>query len=176
MDTSGPPSSNRSRAGTELNVIDRARGPLRRRIEPPQRLDHVTHELHANRSGVRGRKDIHDASPDCEGTVLVDGILAREPAVHEQIRQSLGFDLCALSKLHRSGQHPLRRAGARKQRGSRRDDDARRSGDGAVQRTRPRSRNTKMRGHPPIGIDLERRRAGGRPARPPNRRPPSSPP
>ena len=74
-------------------LIGRAGGSLRRRVEPAQRLDHVADELDAHRFGSRRGKYVDDAAANREGAVLVYGILTSEARVDEQVGESLGLDL-----------------------------------------------------------------------------------
>ena len=77
----------------ELNVICRPCGSLSRRIETADRLDHVADEFDAYRFEGRRRKHVDDSSANGEGTVLIDGVFAREAAVDEQIGQLQRLDL-----------------------------------------------------------------------------------
>ena len=116
-----------------------------------------TNSTRTGSASVAG-KDIDDAPTDCEGAMLVDRILAREPTLDEQVRKSLGLDLGADSRAPQrrpaSAQAELVRGSSAAAEATMMRADA---GDGAVQRTRPCRRNSEVRGHPPIGIDLEPR-------------------
>ena len=156
----------------DQELIGRAGRPLRRRIEPPQRFDHVADELDADRLGVAGREDVDDAAADRERAVLVDRILAREAGVDEQVGEILRLDLGARPDLERGAQQPLRRADPRQQR--------RRRGDDQAAPCRSRRRAARGRAPPPRGSagscrDTDRpaatETAGPRARRPPRTRP-----
>lgn len=79
--------------GNDSDAVDGGGRPLRRRIEPSERLDHITDEFQPHRFGIARREDVDDATADGERTVFVDRIGSSEPGVDQQVGKGLRIDL-----------------------------------------------------------------------------------
>jgi hypothetical protein len=118
----------------DLRVLHRADRSLGRRVVAADRLDVVADELDADRLGIPGQKQVHDAAADAELPVGVHRVLAGEPRVDEQAGQAVGIDLAANPEVDRGSEEALGRAHAREQRSRRRDHDTRGAACRRVQR------------------------------------------
>ena len=140
----------------DQKLVGRAGGSLCRRVEPPQRFDHVADKLDACRLEVAGREDVDDAAANRERPVLLNRVFASEPRIHEKVREILGLDLGARFDRQRGAQQALRRADPRQQRRRGGHDQPRGAGRRAVQGSSASGRHTEVRAHPAIRIHLER--------------------
>ena len=140
----------------DQELVGRTGRSLRRRIEAPQRLDHVADKFQAHRLRIARRKNVDDAAADGKRAVFLDRVFAREACIDKQISKVLRIDLGSGSNLERRTQQPLRPADAREQRCRGGNNQPRRASGGAVERTSAGGRHSEMRRHAAIGIDLER--------------------
>ena len=93
------------------------------RIVPADRLDGVANKLDPNRIVRTGGKIIDDAAANAELAVLVDGILAREAGVGEQVAERDRIEIHPVLELDGRGFEIAGRAEPRQERGRRGHDD-----------------------------------------------------
>src|SRR5258705_12452382 len=98
----------------DQQLISRTGRSLCRGIESTQRFDHVSDEFQPDRFCIACRKNVDNATTDGKGTVLLDGILAGEARVDEEVREVLRIDLRSGSNVDRCAQQALGPADARK--------------------------------------------------------------
>ncbi len=137
-------------------LIDRLNRSLRRWIVGTQRFDRVADEFEPDRRRLTGGIDVDDTAANRELTVLVRRILARKARFDEQFAEVDWGDVLVGSKIDRCVQQARRRADARQDCGSRRHHDSGRAARERMKGTRPLGRDTDVRRHPTVGIDLMR--------------------